>query len=295
MSLCPLFTLFTFLVIKVDADEGDNDSQLDESEILSSTRIKQRRATVAPTAIPTAQLPRYLRDSGRYGSNRTRRQSMPAQYISKQPLPSIRLLTEANDLSECQVEIDKSSAVEEKKDVQTQPLKTPVKNCRSFPLDYRLQHSPKFSRHSYDSAENIHISTGSCTTSSPGFVISRIGVDNNGYHHTSDLELRISSQSPSPQLSSDSHQTKLCTTPHSDKMRRHSIAVSKITDSNRNGANSTLPGMTDLGKYERYLCKSRDRIISVPSGDDSESLRISAARKMVSLRAIRLIRKGFGN
>jgi len=256
--------LFFFLVVSVE----DGSPKHDEDDILSSTRVKQRRATVAPTELPIAKLPRYLRDPGRYG-NKTRRQSMPAQYISHQPLPSIRLATETSYIDE---EIDKTSDNEPKvKEVQTRPPKSPVKLCKSFPLDHRLHVGNETSPTLEINNSSETLSTSS--RASRDFIIPDLGTYNNG-HDVHELELTIGFRS-SP------HTPQRTLTPssiHTDQIRRHSIAVSKISESANRVRSESLPGMTDLGTIEPSLCVSRDRIISVQSREDVESGRRNSVR-----------------
>ena len=253
-----LIHLFYFSVISVEDGSPKPDQ---DHDILASTRIKQRRATVAPTELPTAKLPRYLRDPGRYG-NKTRRQSMPAQYITSQPLPSIRVATEKSCIGE---ETDNQSDNEANR-LPPRPAKRPVKLCKSFPLDYRLQIGSESS-----STQEINNSSETLSSSSKA----ELGMDNN----VDDLELTIGFRS-SP------YNQKRTLTPnsiHTDQIRRHSIAVSKISESNRVRSESSLPGMTDLGTIEPSICVSRDRIISIPSQEDVESGRKISDRKKVSV------------
>lgn len=262
----------------IEVEDGGPNS--DEDEILTSTRIKQRRATVAPTEIPTVQLPRYLRDPGRY-SNKTRRQSMPAQYITSHhgQLPSIRLATEKSSICE---EVDTCS--DKEPTIREQAPKSPVKICNSFPLDYRLQNGQNSNR--CDSGTTLEINTSLETLStsskaSPDLIIPQIGIDNRG-KSVGNLELTIGYRSSQPNKYKQGSLNPSYNKVHSDKIRRHSISVSVLSDSNRIRSERPLPGMADLENMGRSLCKSRDRIISVPSGDDLESGRHEAEPKIVS-------------
>uniref|UniRef100_A0A6P8I2H5 Uncharacterized protein LOC116295435 n=1 Tax=Actinia tenebrosa TaxID=6105 RepID=A0A6P8I2H5_ACTTE len=240
-------------VISLDNSEDQplSPKSTDNNGILSSTRIKQRRATVTPAEIPAGQLPRYLRDPNRYAVGASRRQSLPAASLNtkfgtanySQKIPS-KLKAKLDEIDN-PTDHELTDSIDGRDDSIGQ---------KSFPLDNRLLECDK---------NEINNSSERLKSDIP---------QNCENQSNKDIKVLIGSTPTFNGRYSGVKKTSLSIGNY-EQPRRHSIAVSVLTNPQRTGIDSPLSG-----RFDNSLYNSKDRVITVEPRERKAS--VSPGRKV---------------